>query len=161
MTTLIFGYITYLFGYITYILCDYTTNMPQFQELLCLPFPTRAMNSSVKTCDNVNYPNQMRCPMKLTILPSSRAGKWAVWPVIGSLLVMLLLFLLAEKLNLLPDGVVIVLGAASQLVPIAAFIIALFAWFKSKDHALLLILAAVTGLAVLTGIVATMISELT
>ena len=83
--------------------------------------------------------------MKFTTYPNTSLGKWSFWLVAGAGAVFVLLYLLGEKLNWLPDLFIAIIGSVSVLASLAGGVIGVIAYFKLKDRAVFVLLAILVG----------------
>ncbi|HNR02371.1 MAG TPA: hypothetical protein PKK59_07545 [Anaerolineaceae bacterium] len=87
--------------------------------------------------------------MKLPILPVSRPGKWSAGLALGAILVFVLLYLLGERLGVLPDALISTAGALAIAAAVMAAVSGLSALVRFKERALLVYISVVFGLAVI------------
>lgn len=85
----------------------------------------------------------------MKIKPRSRLGRWAVRFAGVFLVLLVLLILFAEWLDLIPDPIVNVLGAAAVLSGSVAFFPGVVAMLKDRDYSPLVILATGLGLIII------------
>ncbi|MCB2292384.1 hypothetical protein LGK95_02370 [Clostridium algoriphilum] len=92
--------------------------------------------------------------MKISFLPKSRLGNWAVGLSIFFLLVAIFFYIFAERLHVITsDMLVTIFGATSIIASVIAFFIGVVAIIKNKERSVLVFLAIFIGFVVLAFII--------
>lgn len=99
--------------------------------------------------------------MKISLFPQSRLGNWSMMLAVFCVLVLVLGYVLAEKLSLINSSDILqIAGISSVATAFLALVTAIVDLAKNKDWALLLLFPIITGLLVSGTIVFTLLADM-
>ncbi len=87
--------------------------------------------------------------MKISILPKSRPGTWSVGLSLFSLVTSFVMYLAAERMDLIrSDMIISIIGGGALILAIAAAVIGAIAVISKKDMAILVFLSILLGIVI-------------